>query len=75
MFFVGLEFYEYSCREIVGKTAEEQAFQFYNQMVLHAVTYLPLIPVMVFVFAQDLLPEEFSVLFLRTAISSAGLVS
>lgn len=64
LFFLGLEYYNYSSRALVGVNSCEQVIMIRDQIVLHAIVYLIISPVIFLVFFIHLLPYLFCFLFL-----------
>lgn len=56
VYLVGFEFYTYSNREIVTSTQTESANKIVNQLALHMISYVILLPLMVIPFVYKVLP-------------------
>jgi hypothetical protein len=56
IFPLGLEFYTYSCREIVSATPAARTFYIKNQFVVYLFSYIVFLPIIISIFVFELLP-------------------
>lgn len=62
-FVVGIDFYAYSSREILKKNAHNFNFYFSNQLLLHALSYLIILPLTYLIFYLGILDKKYLILF------------
>tara|TARA_R110000764_G_scaffold236142_1_gene331072 strand:+ start:6645 stop:7865 length:1221 start_codon:yes stop_codon:yes gene_type:complete len=62
-FVLGIDFYAYSSREILKKNAHNFNFYFSNQLLLHAFSYIIILPLTYLIFYLGILDKKYLILF------------
>ena len=63
IYFIGLDFYTYNTREIIGREYTERLPLLRDQLVFHLLVYLVAIPLLLPVFYYDVIPFRFIIWF------------
>ena len=68
LFFLGLEFYNYTSRALVGASKEEQVLLIRDQFILYIMTFIILSPLFFFLFFTNILPYSLCFWFILLVI-------
>lgn len=63
MFFLGMDFYTYNSREIIGKEKNDQFILIRDQFIFHLLVYIVVLPLLVIVFLLDVISYKYMFLF------------